>query len=301
TSFESLFPEEKNAIMDLVDDLKVIFSIIEGKRIQSERNRLQNEMDSARNIQTSIVPKKIDIKGYESACFMETATEVGGDAYDYFPTDMGNYFGIGDVSGHGLSAGVTALIQQSSFQTAVFLSTLINKVFEPYEIYNIVNKVLYRLNNKRIGSDKFMTQNYFYEKNGDIKFAGAHEPAIMYFEKEERVIEIEGCAKRTAFMGLSPMIDAKTSAGGFRMDEGDILILYSDGIIEAKDHYSHQFGLEKLKHIVLTHKQKSPEDLILSIVNEVKVHAQNGDMKKHNGKLADDITLLVLKKLRPGT
>ncbi|MBN2535530.1 MAG: serine/threonine-protein phosphatase [Spirochaetales bacterium] len=295
-SFESLFPEEQNALKDLIDDLKVIFAITEGKRIQSERNRLQGEIDTAHRIQTSIIPRVIELKGYDAACFMETATEVGGDAYDVFPTEKGNYLGIGDVSGHGLAAGITALIQQAAFQSSIHTSLSTGKLVRPYEIYNIVNKVLCRLNSDRIGSDKFMTQNYFYENEGDFVFAGAHEIALLYDNKEEKVIQLKGCAKRTAFMGLSSLIDSITSEGTFRMEEDDILILYSDGIIEAKDHFSNQFGITNLSHILLTNNQLSASGLVNKIVTEVKKHAKEGDMKRYNGSLADDISLIVLKK-----
>jgi phosphoserine phosphatase RsbU/P len=295
-SFEDLFPEERTAIGDLIDDLKIIFSIIEGKRVQSERNRLQGEMDTARRIQTSILPRRIEFEGYECSCYMETATEVGGDAYDIFSTKEGNYIGIGDVSGHGLPAGITALIQQAAFQSSIFTSSTLGKEVKPFEIYNIVNKVLCRLNTERIGSDKFMTQNYFLEKNGEFVHAGAHEPAVLYFNKEEKMMLLKDCAKKTAFMGLSSHIDANVSEGRFKMDEGDILVLYTDGIIEAKDHFGNQFDLKNLEHTVLTSCELPPDEIIKKIVGAVKEHARNGDMKRYNGKLADDISLLVLKR-----
>jgi sigma-B regulation protein RsbU (phosphoserine phosphatase) len=296
-SFEFLFPEEQNAIKDMIDDLKVIFAIIEGKRVQSEKNRLQGEMDTARRIQTSILPKTIAMKGYDAACFMETATEVGGDAYDFFSTKQGYYLGIGDVSGHGLPAGITALIQQAAFQSSIFTSLALGRLARPYMIYNIVNKVLCRLNSERIGSDKFMTQNYFYEKNGTFIHAGAHEVALLYYNKEEKMIEIHDCAKKTAFMGLTASIDAKDSEGTFSMSEGDILVIYSDGIIEAKDHFYNQYGITNLKHLILTNTELSAEQIVKKIVSVVKEHAKEGDMKKYAGKLADDISLIVLKKL----
>jgi sigma-B regulation protein RsbU (phosphoserine phosphatase) len=253
-------------------------------------------MDTARRIQTSILPKAIEIDGYDAACFMETASEVGGDAYDVFLTEKGNYLGIGDVSGHGLPAGITALIQQAAFQSSIHTSLSLGKLVKPYEIYNIVNKVLCRLNSDRIGSDKFMTQNYFYEYDGNFHFAGAHEIALFYDNREEKVVQLTGCAKRTAFMGLSSLIDSKTSEGFFRMGEDDILVLYSDGIIEAMDHYSNQFGIIKLSHILLTNNHLNASGLVKKIVTEVKDHAKEGDMRKYNGNLADDISLIVLKK-----
>ncbi|MBN2738106.1 MAG: serine/threonine-protein phosphatase [Spirochaetales bacterium] len=296
-SFEFLFPEEKSALNESIDDLKIIFSIIEGKRIQKEKNRLDDEVATARRIQVSILPRKIEMDGYDASAYMETATEVGGDAYDVFNSRFGNYLGIGDVSGHGLPAGITALIQQAAFQSSVFTSEMLEKPIKPSNIYNIVNKVLCRLNSERIGSDKFMTQNYIREKDGLIEHAGAHEIALLYKNSEEKVVKLPNFARRTAFMGLSSAIDATNSEGRFKMDNGDVLVLYTDGIIEAMDHYYHQFGIAKLEQLLEKYASLSSSDLIKVIVEKVKEHATSGDIKKHNGKLADDITMLVIKKM----
>ena len=295
-SFEELFPEERSILEDLIDDLKIIFSITEGKRIQSEKNRLQNEMDAARALQTSIVPRQIEMRGYDAACYMETASEAGGDAYDYAPVKNGTYISIGDVSGHGLPAGLMALIQQAAFQSAVCTSEIAGRPLEPCEVFNVVNKVICEINTRRIGSDRFMTQNYLYEEQGAFKYAGAHEIALLYSHKEERVIELDGLARRTAFMGFSSAIDSRTSLGSFEMEDQDILLLYSDGIIEARDYYCKQYGIASLKHVIHTYHKLNAADLIDEIVRDVKRHAESGDMKMHGGRLADDITLLALKK-----
>jgi sigma-B regulation protein RsbU (phosphoserine phosphatase) len=117
--------------------------------------------------------RQIRIKGYETACY-RNGKRSGGNTRTV-PTDKGTYIGIGDASGHGLPAGLTALIQQAAFQSAACTSELTGRQLEPYEIYNIVNRVICELNTKRIGSGRFMTQNYLYEENGTFIYAGAHK------------------------------------------------------------------------------------------------------------------------------
>ncbi|RPJ09185.1 MAG: serine/threonine-protein phosphatase [Spirochaetaceae bacterium] len=295
-SFDRLFPEEENACLTLTENLKVVFAIIEGKAIQHERNRLQGEMEIAKTIQTSIVPGTIQIPGYECRASMVTASEVGGDAYDCYPVEKGAYFGIGDVSGHGLPAGITALIQLTAFQTAIATSNSVGRQLEPYEIYDLVNKILCGINRDRIGSDKFMTQNYFYAENNTITHAGSHVIAILYQKNQNSTRELPELANRTAFMGISEHIASKTSAGTFTMDEGDVLLLYTDGIIESKNQYGTQFGLSRLAEILAGNATKSLDEIMITIMDTVREHATSGDLKKYNGNLADDASLFLIRK-----
>lgn len=292
-----LFPEEEKIITDLIDNVKIIRSIMEGKHIQHERNRLQGEIDLARKIQLSILPREINIKGYDCACFIETATEVGGDVYDFINTKHGNFLGIGDVSGHGLPAGIMALIQMAAFESSVYTSEILKKEIKPNEVYNVVNKVLYNINKNRIGSDKYMTQNYLVENHEKIMHAGAHEIALHYFEKEEKVYELKGFAKRTAFLGISPNINSEESLGSFTVSRGDVLLLYSDGVIEAKNHYSKQFGVQRLKETLQAAARLSAKEIIDRIMAALYEFAKDGDLKRHNGVYADDVSILVFKKL----
>jgi len=296
-AFNRLFPEEENALNNLVESLKVIFAIIRGKHIQQERNRLQGELEIAKRIQTSILPKTINIPGYECAWNMVTATEVGGDVYDYCPSEFGSYLGIGDASGHGLPAGITALIQLTAFQAIIKAATSFNRALEPFEVYDLVNKVLCEINRNRIGSDKFMTQNYFLLKDSLIRYAGAHLIALVYKKASQSVELLPELANRTAFLGLSEHISSKSSEGEFSLSPGDILLLYTDGIIEAKNNGSEQFGLEKLKEVLLSAANEPAGEIIKQIMEAVTEHARLGDIKKHKGHLADDASLFVLRRL----
>jgi sigma-B regulation protein RsbU (phosphoserine phosphatase) len=295
-SSDKLFPEEENALNGLIENLRVILMIIAGKKIQQDRNRLSNEMNIAKNIQVSILPKTIDIPGYEAAANMVTATEVGGDVYNYICTKMGNYLGIGDVSGHGLAAGIMSLIQLVAFEAVVMVVQNFAKDVKPYELYDIVNKLLCKINKDRIGSDKFMTQNYLIENNGTFRYAGAHEIALLYRKKENNVVELKDLSCKAAFLGLMDTITAKGSEGSFTMKKNDLLLLYTDGAIQAKNSNGNQFGIAKLKRILGNNASLPLEKLIDKIMKEIYNHALNGDLKKYSGNFADDISLLVLRK-----
>jgi sigma-B regulation protein RsbU (phosphoserine phosphatase) len=296
-TFPRLFPEEENALAAIVDNLTVIFSIIKGKQIQGERNRLQGELEIAKRIQTSILPRKIAIDGYECAASMTTASEVGGDVYDVMASPFGTYLGIGDVSGHGLPSGITALIQLTAFQSAVTAASAFGRPLAPYELYELVNKILCEINKNRIGSDKFMTENYFLVKEGTFACAGTHLIGLHYKKSDNSVVELDFLANRTAFMGLAPAISARESAGEFSLKQHDLLLLYTDGIIEAKDNFSNQFGIQRLKEVLVAASALPVDEIGGQILKAVREHAKNGDLKKYKGNLADDATMVVIRKL----
>ena len=295
-SYDKLFPHEKNNLIETGYNLNTIFSIVNGKQVQDERNRLMSEMNIAKDIQTSIVPKSIELDGYTVACNMLTATEVGGDAYDFIQSKFGNYFSIGDVSGHGLPSGIMALIFLSTLQAAIATSEELNSELAADKAYDIVNKILCTINRDRIGSDKFMTGNIFRELEGTFHFAGAHEIALQYSKVNDAVIQHKDCTERTAFLGLSKHIKSVTSIGKLVLESGDILVLYTDGVIEAKNEYDEQFGIEKLQDIILVNKDSEPADILEMIMDSVLKFAKKGDIAKYEGDLADDITLVVIKK-----
>jgi serine phosphatase RsbU (regulator of sigma subunit) len=75
-----------------------------------------------------------------------------------------------------------------------------------------------------------------------------------------------------------------------------VLLLYTDGAIQARDDGGNQFGIEKLKKVLAKHQALPLKQLIEVIMREIQDHAQNGDLKKYNGNFADDVSLFVLRK-----
>ncbi|MGL1890525.1 MAG: serine/threonine-protein phosphatase [Spirochaetaceae bacterium] len=294
--YSQLYYFEKKMLKNQGYTLNTVFSIINGKQIQEDRNRLIGEMNIAKDIQTSIVPKSIELDGYSVACDMVTATEVGGDAYDFVTNKFGNYFSIGDVSGHGLPSGITALIFLASIHAALDASEVLDKQLDPDKVYDIVNRVLCKINRDRIGSDKFMTGNILREEDGVLHYAGAHEVAIQYCKKNNEVILHRGFTEKTAFLGLSEYIKSETSKGSLTLESGDILVLYTDGVIEAKDENAVQYGVENVEALLFENCDSEPGVILDLIKGEVMSYAKKGDIKQNGGNLSDDISMVIIKK-----
>jgi len=271
----------------------------EAAHLEQERTalRLSREMDIARNLQTAILPKSLEISGYQVAAIMETATEVGGDLYDIHVTELGNFISVGDVTGHGLPAGITALIALAAFHGTVE-SYRIRGERPPLDIvYESVNRALCTLNRNRIGSDKFLTQNYFLEQDGRFLASGTHEPAMIYRSSTGTVQTLHELTNRTGFLGISEYIKADTSLWEFVLDSEDMLLLYTDGLLEAKNAHDDQYGLERLEARMMEWGKLHPEKFLENLMKDLRNYAQDGDIKKHAGHFADDVTLLVLKRV----
>ena len=108
-------------------------------REKAEKERLEQELEIATRIQTSILPRDLRVENLEIAATMVPATEVGGDYYDVLPGSGGCWLGIGDVAGHGLRPGLVMMMLQS------IVAALGRENFgaAPREIVKIVNAVLY--------------------------------------------------------------------------------------------------------------------------------------------------------------
>jgi len=295
--FDQLYPEEQRGLEDLLENLNVVFSIMRGKEIQRERDRLQGEMEIARQIQTSIVPKSLEMPGYDAACTMITATEVGGDIFDFIRFGARHYIAVGDVAGHGLPAGIMALIEMAAMQSAIATMKKAGAELRISGIYDVVNEVLCEINRNRIGSDKFMTGNVFSEENGTFTYAGTHLIALLYRAAENRVEQLTGTINRTAYLGISEFINSRESEGTFTTAAGDVLMLYTDGVIEAMNGEEQLFGVDRLAEAFAEHAAGSSAEIIESVTREVFRFAEHGDCAKHAGHLADDVSLVVLKRL----
>jgi phosphoserine phosphatase RsbU/P len=296
TDYDYIFPQENVILGSLVENLALTYTLIDGKKVQDEKNRLNREMDIAKNIQTSILPREFDLEGYEVKAGMITATEVGGDLYDFVRTDFGNYFDIADVSGHGLPAGIMALTHMAALHGALRACESVGKELSITGLYDIVNRVLVEINQKRIGSDKFMTCNLLVAKGDRFSYAGSHLTGLVYRKATDSVEELSGMMGAAAFLGISAAAVSDQSLGGFEMATGDALLLYTDGLIEARDSNGDFLGLQNLGEVFRRNAGLGVEAMKQAIFDWLKGFAENGDRKKYGGNYADDVSIMIVKK-----
>ncbi len=209
-------------------------------RQKAEQQRLEQELSIATRIQTSILPRDLSVQGLEIAATMLPATEVGGDYYDVLPTPHGCWLGIGDVAGHGLRPGLVMMMLQSVVSALVSS----NPEARPRDVLKVVNGVLYENVRERLRQDEHATLSLIsYRPNGELVFAGAHEDLLILRAETGKVEQVPTVG---TWVGATRDIDEVTQDSRCTLRDGDVLVLYTDGVIEAQNREGEQFGPERL-------------------------------------------------------
>jgi serine phosphatase RsbU (regulator of sigma subunit) len=243
------------------------------------------ELEITRRLQQMVLPKPQelrDIDGLDISGFMEPADEVGGDYYDVLHHAGCVKIGIGDVTGHGLESGVVMLMVQMAVRTL-----LINGVKDCQQFMNVLNRAVFD-NVRRMDSDKNLTLALLDYSAGKIRLTGQHEE-VLVIRKGGQVERLD--TSDLGFMvGIEPDISNLVNEAEIDLAEGDGVVLYTDGITEARDAQRKMYGVERLCEMVGQHWAESAEGIHKAVVSDVKRHIGE------HAKLHDDITILVLKQ-----
>lgn len=252
------------------------------RRQRAERERLEKEMEIAARIQTTIIPKAVDVPGLDIAAIMIPATEVGGDYYDVIPSDEGCWIGVGDVAGHGLQTGLVMVMIQSIVAALVRRDSRSS----PSEVYAVLNAVLYENVRRRMSQDEHATLTLLrYDgERGRFVCAGAHEDIVVYRKSRG---ECESFETRGPWVGAVPRVEGALVEMSITLDVGDVMVLYTDGVTEAKDVRGVQFGLERVCTIVERVADQSVQAVRDHLVAAVRSWTQTQE---------DDVSLVVVRR-----
>lgn len=252
-------------------------------RETAERERLEKELAIATRIQTGVLPRNILVPGLEIAALMLPATEVGGDYYDVLPSEQGCWIGIGDVAGHGVPAGLVMLMLQS----VVSVLCRANPGARPSSLLPILNGVLIENIRDRLEQDEYATFTLFhYTGGGRFVFAGAHED-ILVWRRATRAVE--WIPTPGTWIAATRDIARVTVDSTLTLEEGDFMLLYTDGITEAADSDGERFGMDRLAACVQTSVDSSAEAIRDSVVAAVQAWMSETPAE-------DDITLVVVRR-----
>lgn len=272
TNLEGLVAERNNEILKLND------------RLRSENNRLSAEIDVARQVQMMVLPGSEEaaaVPGWDIACHMAPADEVGGDYYDILAEPGRLKIGIGDVTGHGLHSGVVMLMVQS----------LVRGLFEsgerdPATFLSVLNRALTK-NIQRSGSDKHMTIAFLDITNDGVVLSGQHEEVI--------ILRADGSNERIDTMdlgfplGLEMEIGTFIASQGLTIESGDAILLFTDGITEAVEPAGAFYGIERMINAARSSDASSAAAVRDAVLRDLESFIDGG-------KVHDDITLVVLRR-----
>lgn len=248
---------------------------IEKRLLEVENKRKTTELEEARALQLSMLPKKMpSLPGYDMAVFMETATEVGGDYYDYSIAPDGTLvLALGDATGHGMKAGIMVAAAKSYFHTLV------------HEMNNLtmLERISSGLRNMNM---KMMYMGLMLARcNGkEIEIATAGMPPALHFKKESN------CVERITLKGLplGGSVQYPYENKKLTFNPGDILLMMSDGLTELFNSERKMLGLNKIEDILSNSDGMSASDIVNQLTQLMNTWSGSREPD-------DDITIMVLK------
>ncbi len=254
--------------------------------IEAERRaavaHYEGELAIARQIQTSILPQTPRVEGFEIATAMVTASEVGGDYFDLLPAEAGGcWVGVGDVSGHGLDAGLMMLMVQSGLGALMHQDA----VDDPALLVAHLNRMLHENVRVRLGRDDFATLTLLrIFPDGRFVYAGAHEDILVWRASAGRV---ERLPTPGTWVGVRPDVERDIVNVENVLCEGDVMVLYTDGITEARSVDMEVFGLDRFVALIETLSGEPTEGICRGILTAIDAWSPLRE---------DDRTLIVLRR-----
>ena len=251
------------------------------KKTTSTKERMESELNIGREIQMSMIPLIFppfpDNSEFSVYATLQPAREVGGDFYDFFFIDENRFcFCVGDVSGKGVPAALFMAVTKTliksravdDISTASIITHVNDELSRDNKAFMFVTIFICILD---IRTGEFVYSNaghnppYIKRKNGSIlKVGQKHGPVVG------------------AMKGLVYKEDK------IRLSRKDMLLLYTDGITEAKNSTNNLFSEKRLAELLLSSEYDSAEDIVQSTVSEVKLFEDGADQ-------ADDITVLAVQ------
>jgi phosphoserine phosphatase RsbU/P len=250
-------------------------------QLKSARDALRSEMEIAKKIQTALLPHQRRIGDYDVAATMLPADEVGGDYYDIIATAAGEqWVAIGDVSGHGVESGLIMMMTQ----TSIFTTINGNAGYLPSAVLSTANSVI-KQNISRLGTDRYMTITIARLEPDKLTFAGKHQDLLVY-RRRRAVTEL--VPTLGTWLGVVDDIGDYLVDTSVAIEEGDVVLLFTDGVTEAANTAGVMFGEEHLCEALSKHAHLDPAAIVAGIL---------ADVRRHMARQNDDITLVALKRV----
>lgn len=270
------FSKLDRQILDVLagDSASILYNsrLVERER---ERQRLEQEINIARDIQQALLPRNFpDAPNFAVTGVNFPCLSVGGDYFDVFPVSDGRTaFVIADVSGKGLGAAILTTMLQGAL-SGMTLGT------DPARVFNHVNRFL--CDHSEVG--RYATVFFgLLDDDGHLEFINAGHPSPFLIR---RGTAEEAFTEGSYPVGLVP--EAQYTAACLKLEPGDTLVLFTDGVTEAMDPDDQLFGVPRLKK-VLTGQLECPLEQLQKCVLEAVEDFTRG------ARQADDLTLLIVR------
>ncbi len=249
---------------------------IERRILEADNQRKTVELEEARKLQLSMLPSEIPVHPeYEIAMFMRTASEVGGDYYDFQTTsDDTLTIALGDATGHGIKAGILVALIKSLFNTSA------NTFYLP-DFFKLCTGMIKQMS---LGNLYMAMMLVRLRKNKMVVTVAGMPPLFIYRAADQKVEELVLKALPLGGPGGISYPQQTTE-----LQSGDTVLMMSDGYFELFNPEGDILDLDRVKSYFQAVGHKVPADIITDLIRK-------GDEWRRNTEQADDISFVVLRK-----
>ncbi len=245
-----------------------------------EKERMAQELRIANEIQRRTLPSKApSVSGFDLHGYYQAATEGTGDSYDFVPLKDGRWgVVVGDVSGHGIGPALVTMSSRARLHAYLKLGLALGDAVT-------------RLNVDMMAEvEDGMFQTLFVgivdPKTGQLAFVNAGHPPPLLLRSADESFELLG---RTGVAVGFVEGETYTPREDVELRPGDVLLAYTDGIVEARRGREELYGETRLRNVLLAHRGESAKEILQAVVASVKEFAAD--------RVEDDLTLIVVKRL----
>lgn len=243
-----------------------------------DKIHFRNELELARELQKGLVPQELpQTDEFQLAAFNSVANTVGGDIYDFVPLPDGRLAVLfGDASGHGMAAGLLMAVAHAAFRTQLDIDP------RPEAIVSSLNRILCRTGGRR---SFFACAYILVERGGSYEACLAGHPPVLHVPR--------GGGRATAVgtgsypLGIRPALEWRVEKG--RLEPGDSLVLYSDGLVEARGVNDDEYGYERAEKTFTSWHRASADGILTALLDDWNRHVQER-------AIDDDVSVAVIRR-----
>ncbi len=243
--------------------------------LRAENERRTKELEEARQLQLSMLPKKLpNLPNLEIAAYMKPATEVGGDYYDFHVSQDGTLtLAVGDATGHGLKAGTLVSVTKGLFNNLAHAPEITDTLSQ-------MSRSLKMMNLRGL----FMALTLLKLKDNDLLISAAGMPSVLIYRAASGAVE----EINLRALPLGSIAKFRYSEQQFSLASGDVVLLMSDGFPEMFNETGEMLGFEKAAEVLPEIASRAPGEIINRLV-------RIGQEWAGSRPPDDDVTFVVLK------